>query len=132
MKIATLLCALLAALTCGDVVSAEGWGSIKGKFIVAGPIQPPAPLVGPAAMGPIPNPQLLLGPAGELQNVAIWLTVERGETYPDPHPSYAEGASDTIEMSSNRIAITPHVTFIRTSQTIRFRNVAAVVTSATP
>ncbi|TWT32964.1 peptidase associated/transthyretin-like domain-containing protein [Blastopirellula retiformator] len=127
MKLSTILFAFLASFAFAGFATADEWGTIKGKFVINGPIKPPAPMPGFAGMARIPNQIILVGPKGELQNVAVWLTVERGETYPDPHPSYAETASDTIEISSNRFAITPRVTFIHTSQTIRFRNVAPVV-----
>ncbi|MCC9607286.1 hypothetical protein LOC68_13560 [Blastopirellula sp. JC732] len=125
MKLGTLVLALLVTLQFGAFAQADGWGTIKGKFVVDGKIAPakaiPVPIFG-APVGAVPNQKLVIGPNGELPNVALWLAVPKGDAYPEPHPSYAASANDVVELTCRGFILHPYLAFTRTSQTVRFKN----------
>lgn len=128
MRLGTFAFALLVAFQLASLATAEGWGTIKGKFVVSGKLVPAEAIAVPGGVpiAAVPNEKLIVGPNGELKNVALWLTVPRGTPYPEPHPSYAETANDAIDFNIKRYVLQPHVTFLRTSQQLRFRNLDPV------
>ncbi|EAQ82832.1 hypothetical protein [Blastopirellula marina] len=128
MKTWPFTSALLLTLLFSNLAAAEGWGTIKGKFVVKGKIFPAQALDVPRAapLAAIPNQKLVVGPQGELQNACLWLTVPRGQSYPQPHPSYAATANDEIEIELKDYLFHPYLTFIRTSQKAKFNNLDPV------
>ncbi|UUO06213.1 hypothetical protein M4951_23010 [Blastopirellula sp. J2-11] len=127
MKIWLLTSALLLTLLFSNLASAEGWGTIKGKFIVNGATPDPAVLEvekdkAVCGLKPIYEQNLVVGPKGELKNACVWLTVARGKLYPTAHPMYAATAKDEIDVDNIACVYDPHVTFIRTSQKAKFKN----------
>ncbi|UUO06212.1 hypothetical protein M4951_23005 [Blastopirellula sp. J2-11] len=128
MKTWLFASASLLTLLFSHLAAAEGWGTIKGQFVVEGKIFPPEALAiqRPGPIRAIPNQKLVVGPHGELQNVCLWLTVPRGQSYPQPHPSYAETANDEVEIKLKDYLFQPYLIFIRTSQKAKFKNMDPV------
>ena len=110
-----------------EAVSTEGWGHLKGRFIVTGAPEPAKiSVVGndAAFCGTfnLVDESVVAGPNGELANVILTLYTKRGDDAPEPHESYAASASDSVEMDNKNCRFDPHVTLLRTSQTLIIKN----------
>lgn len=107
---------------------AQQWGTVTGRFVVQGNVAAlPAALVVPAqAAGfcgnQLPNPVLRIGPKNELQDVALWLYLDRGVAAPVPHPMYEELKKKAVEVANLGCLYEPHVAMVRPGQTVEFVN----------
>ncbi|QDU74172.1 hypothetical protein Pan97_11770 [Bremerella volcania] len=106
---------------------AQQWGTITGRFVVKGVAAKPPAMNMPAAVagvcpGPLANPQLRVGPKNELQDVAVWLYLDRGEDAPEPHPMYAPLRNMPVQISNKVCLYEPHVATIQPGQTVQFVN----------
>ncbi|MBA2116556.1 cupredoxin domain-containing protein [Bremerella alba] len=107
---------------------AQQWGTVTGRFIVKGKVAAqPGPLAIPANVAQfcgnqVPNPALQVGPKNELQNVALWLYLDRGQQAPKPHPMYAPLKQKAVEISNNGCLYVPHMAMVRPGQTVDFIN----------
>jgi hypothetical protein len=103
---------------------AEGWGTLKGKFVFDG--TPPEPakinIMGkdPAVCGVVPlfDETLLVGPDGGIANVIVYLTTKN----PSVHPDYAKTANDKVELDNKGCMFVPHVVPVLLSQTFVVKN----------
>ncbi|UUO08047.1 hypothetical protein M4951_06950 [Blastopirellula sp. J2-11] len=128
MKLLHFSSALLLALCVSSAVSAAGWGTITGKFVVDGKVAPPEALVITKDKAvcdknpPLVDESLLVGPNGGLKNVCVWLSLGRRDPQPPVHPNYEATANDTIEVDNLACAYVPHVVVVRPSQKVEFKN----------
>ncbi len=85
----------LAALT--SFASAQGWGTIKGQFVIEGKVPPPVVVqglvAGCLAKGPILSEQYVVNPKNKgVRWVAVWITSEKDgradhKVLPPIHPA---------------------------------------------
>lgn len=107
---------------------AQQWGTVTGRFVVQGVVIPklPALAVTAPAVGfcgdKVPDPSLRIGPKNELQDVALWLYVDRGEEAPKPHPMYAPLKNQAVQVSNKGCIYEPHVVMVRPGQTVDLVN----------
>lgn len=110
----------------GSEVSTEGWGNLKGKFIVVGAPEPAKVKVtaDPQYCGKydLVDESVVAGPNGELANVILLPYVKRGDQPPTPHESYAADADATVLLNNLHCRFEPHVATLRTSQTLDIKN----------
>lgn len=115
---------LLAAAIQPAQAQTPQWGTLTGKFVVQGKVPPPLVLNpgGVCAPGPILEERLIVGPKGELKNVAIWIAPQRGELAPDPHPDYQKLVGTPIHLDNLFCAFVPHLEVIWTKRPTHLRN----------
>lgn len=106
---------------------AQQWGTITGRFVVKGAAVLPPPLAIPPAMagacaGPLANPQLRIGQKDELEDVAVWLYLDRGEEAPQPHPRYAALRKLAVQIANKGCLYEPQVAMVQPGQTLQFVN----------
>ncbi|MCC9606390.1 hypothetical protein LOC68_18105 [Blastopirellula sp. JC732] len=121
-----LLLTLSLILFASSAAHAQ-WGSLTGKFVVKGMTPPPLRLkvdkdVEVCGKKPIFAETLLVGPNGELKNVAVWITPARGKSAPEPHPNYLQLANVPINVDNLACVYTPHMEVIWTKRPVHFRN----------
>src|SRR5690606_35510472 len=112
---------LIVALLGNFLHAAEGWGTITGKFVLKGE----RPKLEPLNLGDDPecckakpeNERLVVGKEGELANVVVFLRPGRNEQV-EVHPDYAKQAKDEVSLDNKGCAFTPHITLVRTGQTL--------------
>ena len=127
MKIMQLGLMLLTVLAFGvQGAQAEDWGTVTGRFVVQGmaPTLPPDEITKDAQFcgAKLPNPSIKVGADGGLQNVAVWLYLDRGDKAPDPHPSYAEKAKEPVVIDNKACLYSPHVVSVVVGQPVEFVN----------
>ncbi|UUO07037.1 hypothetical protein M4951_01695 [Blastopirellula sp. J2-11] len=114
---------IVAAIPLAQAQAAE-WGTLTGKFVVQGKVLPPAVQfpAGVCGGGPILDETLLVGPKGELKNVAIWIAPHRDETAPEPHPDYLKLIETPIELGNLACVYVPHCEVIWTKRPVHLSN----------
>ena len=109
-----------------EEVSTEGWGHLKGKFLVKGAPEPKKISVTAdvAFCGKftLVDESVVAGPDGELANVVLMPYVKRGDAPPTPHDSYNDSAEATVVLDNQGCKFHPHVTLLRTTQTLLIKN----------
>ncbi|MBI1247180.1 hypothetical protein GC197_04970 [bacterium] len=104
--------------------AAAQWGTVHGKFVVDGKVEPLPPLKVSKDQqfcgNELKDPSLELGENGELQDVALWLYLSRGEKTPEAHSSYAEAAKKPVVIKANACAIEPFVALAVAGQKVEF------------
>ncbi|EAQ79028.1 hypothetical protein DSM3645_13730 [Blastopirellula marina DSM 3645] len=112
-----------AAIPLAQAQAAE-WGTLTGKFVVQGKVLPPAVQfpAGVCGGGPILDETLLVGPKGELKNVAIWIAPNRDEIAPLPHPDYQKLVGAPIFLDNLACVFVPRLQVIWTARPVHFRN----------
>jgi hypothetical protein len=74
---------------------------------------------------------LVVHPANRgLANVIVWLYLARGEPLPALHPAYRETEKAEVHLDCDGCRFEPHVCLLRTSQTLRIRNLNPIGDSA--
>lgn len=103
---------------------AQDWGDLQVTFIYDG--EPPAlhacevtkdaDFCGQFALV---QEELTINPENRgIANVVAYLYLRRGDAAPKTHPSYAATATDEVLLDNNHCRFDPHVTLLRTSQTL--------------
>lgn len=120
---------LVALLLCPAIASAEeGWGALKGRFVLVG--EPPKlaqldPGNDQVCCKAEPRDEsLVLGEEKAIANVVVYLRPPRGTKTP-VHPSYKESAKETVEFDNKGCAFMPHVALVRTGQRVLLKNTDA-------
>lgn len=127
MKITQLGLMLLAVLAV-NVQSAEAqkWGTVTGRFVIDGkaPTLPEDEITKDVEFcgAKLPNPSLKVSDDGGIQDVAMWLYLDRGDKAPTPHPSYAEAAKKPVVIDNKACLYEPHVVGILVGQPVEFKN----------
>ena len=104
---------------------AEGWGTLKGRIVVEGPIAQPQPHdLGndPVCHAAKPvDERVLVGKQGGLQNAVVSLRPARGEKVA-VHPELAKTPAKPIAITNRQCAFIPRVSILRTGQTLVVKN----------
>lgn len=126
MPIRKLLLTLSLVVIAATHAQAQ-WGSLTGKFVVEGKVPPPERLEvtkdkAVCGKNPIFSEKLVVGPKGELRDVAIWITPARRKSAPDPHPDYLKLATQPINIDNLVCVYKPHMEVVWTARPVHFRN----------
>ncbi len=126
MMIKSMVFALLAAPLVAPV-SAQQWGTLKGKFVLKGAAPTPDAInvtkdVEVCGKHNLHNESLVVGDGGGIANVVIYLSLGRGTKAPAAHPSYAETATAEVSLDNHDCRFEPHVAAMRTTQTLNIGN----------
>ncbi len=119
---------LLAQFVPVVATAAEGsWGGLTAEFQLKG-TPPKAATIDPGTDQVCckANPQdesVVVGKAGELANVVIYLHVGRGEKL-KVHPDL-EQPTEAVELDNSGCSFKPHVVFVHAGQTLKLKNADA-------
>jgi plastocyanin len=125
-------------LTSGTTAQAEeetvasqqpvGFGTLRGTFTYGGDVPTAAPILitkDQAVCGQhnLVDESLTVNPANKgIADVVLFLTVGRGQSLPQPHPSYADTANAEVVLNNHECRYEPHVALLRTGQTLVVAN----------
>lgn len=120
--ITVLAIGLIASVTGGSLRAAD-WGDLTGQFIYEGKSPAPEAIVptkDPAVCGKgkLIDESLLVGAKGEIKNVIVHVYLASGDATPPIHADYAKTAKDDVVLDNNQCTFVPHVSLLRTSQTL--------------
>ncbi|MGI9517396.1 MAG: hypothetical protein ACR2NP_10135 [Pirellulaceae bacterium] len=113
----------------------EGWGHLTGRIIVDGAIPEPADLtVGTDDRAWCVNTgetfkdrSLIVSSEGGLEHAYVMMYFARSDrNRPDVHPSYEESKEQTVVLNNENCRFEPRAVFLRTGQTIEFKNSDAI------
>ncbi len=119
---ATLIIALISAVT-----SAADWGSLKGRFVLNGPLpeQPKLQISKDVEFcgkyEPRSEKLMVHREDRGIANVVVWLDIKPGEKVAI-HPSYDEAATAQIKLANKGCRFDPHICVLRTGQTLLIDN----------
>jgi hypothetical protein len=110
---------------CAPVGTNAGeWGHLTGRFVYGGtpPTLAPLPTAGldrRTCGDAVPNESLVIDPkARGLANIVIYLRTEGMPV----HSSYGPAANGTVVLTHRSCRLVPHITLLRTTQTLRTTN----------
>lgn len=105
-----------------------GWGNLTVRFVYGGdpPTQEKLTITQDreycAKHSPV-DESLVVNPENRgIANVIVFLYLSRGDAVPTPHPSYKDTADSIVELDNSGCRFQPHVTLLRTSQTLKIGN----------
>ena len=120
LKIVCLLLALLPSLA-----AAEGWVTIRGRFLVDGEPSPPATVKvekDPYCERCKPvDERILVGEAGGLRNVVVYIRAPRGERLAI-RPEAKDRVLKPLTLENKRCRFTPRIALLQTGQPLVIRN----------
>ncbi|MCH7728799.1 MAG: hypothetical protein IH991_20290, partial [Planctomycetes bacterium] len=104
------------------------WGNLRGRFVYDG--IPPTPAkanvnkdADVCGKHNLIKESLLVNKENRgLANVVVYMYVPRGKDQPPVHPSYAQSAKSEVPLNNSKCRFEPHVTLLRTSQTLLISN----------
>ncbi len=106
----------------------EGWGTLKGKFVLDGTLPNPAALQVTkdqefCGKHNLVDESVVVNAENKgIANVVVHLYIGRGDKAPEPHESYAEAASTPIVIDNDKCRFEPHVLFLQPNQTLLIKN----------
>ncbi len=116
------------ALQTTQVYAAEQWGTLTGRFVYSGDPPKRKPIL-------ITKDKEYCGKCNLLEEdlvvdaktkgvayIVVWLYSGRRDPAPTVHPSYAETEKADVVLDSTKCSIAPHVSLLRTTQTLLMRN----------
>lgn len=112
-----------SASAVSGVPAAEGWGSLTGKFVFAGPRPEPTKLdvnkdQEVCGKHNLINEELLVGPDGGIENVVIYVRSKDVKI----HPDVAKFAQSKPKCDNNGCRFQPHILGVLVSQTCELHN----------
>lgn len=119
---------LAILLAHASALGDEGWGSLKGQFVLVG--EPPTlaefdPGNDQVCCKAEPHDEsLVLGEENAIANVVVYLRPPRGSEIA-VHPDYEQSAGETVEFDNKGCAFTPHVALVQTGQRVLLKNTDA-------
>ncbi|MCA9217551.1 MAG: hypothetical protein KDB27_30995 [Planctomycetales bacterium] len=122
---------LLGTIALTSTANAQ-WGTVKGKFTFDGtaPAQSAIKVtkdVQFCGKQDLKEEELVVNSEnGGIANVVIYLYEKRGAKPPKVHPDYKASDNDKVTLDNKGCRFEPHITLLRTSQTLVIGNVDAV------
>ncbi len=113
---------LLFTASCANA-SESGWGTLRGRFVVAG--SPPAspelePGTDQCCIDAKPKSQrVVIGADGGLANVVVYL---HSRKTPPIHPDLAAAPTEPVVVTNKNCSFKPHVSLLRIGQELRLEN----------
>ncbi len=115
-------------LLTASIVSAAEWGDLTVQFVYDG--TPPAPVkatvnkdVAYCGKFNVLDESVVVNPKnGGVANVIAHIYVGRGDSVPAVHPDYEKTAANEVKLDNKQCRFEPHVTLLRTSQTLLVGN----------
>lgn len=116
--------AALAVVACGILpgsLPAAEWGNLGMRFVFGG--EPPTPqrILVEKGRELLDETLVVNGKDRGIANVVVWIEAKPGEKLP-VHPSYEASAGGDVAMAFERSRLTPHIVFLRTTQTFKLVN----------
>ena len=118
----------LVVVIASTVTKAADWGTVKGRFVLDGPL-PERPKLEInkdvefcGKHEPRTEKMVVHRDDRGVANVVIWLDMKSGEKVAS-HPSFAESATAKIKLANKGCRFDPHVCVLRTGQTLLIDNV---------
>ncbi len=117
-------CTMLTASLVGfSPVSADDWGTIKGKFKFGGTAPAVAELkadkdIEVCGKQKLLSEELTIGPDGGVANVVVFVRDKDVKI----HPDLAAAKKDAVILDNKDCRFTPHVAFVQTGQPFTIRN----------
>lgn len=124
----------VGASATGDAAVPEqqptGWATLRGRFVLAGDAPPRQPLnvnkeTGVCAPGGVQvfSEELVVGPAGEIKDVVVYLTTKVSDDEPWTHPSVKPGSkTEPIDYDQKQCIFKTHVLAMQVGQPLRILN----------
>lgn len=115
-------------LLAASVAQAAEWGDLTATFVYDGTPPPPEKAnvnKDVAYCGPfnVMNEAVVVNPKnGGVANILSFLYVSRTGTKPPVHPDYEKTAKDEIKLDNSKCRFEPHMTILRTTQTLLVGN----------
>jgi hypothetical protein len=102
---------------------ADGWGTIRGRFVYGGqaPAQPPLSVTKDlqfCGQHRVLDESLVIGPDGGVKNVVVFLRTRD----PKVHESYAEKIKQPVVFDNRNCRFEPHVLLVHTAQPVEILN----------
>jgi hypothetical protein len=118
---------LALAVVCAGTCLAQEWGTVKGKVVYEGDAPAPANLnitkdIEVCGKHQLFDESVVVGDGNGLANVAVYIYVKRGGDPPPIHESYKETATAEVSLDNLDCRFEPHITFLRTTQTLLIGN----------
>ena len=107
----------------GGMDQADGWGTIRGRFVYGGQAPAPTPLsvtkdVDFCGKHSLREESLVIGAEGGVKNVVVFLRTRD----PKVHESYAEKIKQPVVFDNHDCRFEPHVLLVHTSQPLEILN----------
>jgi hypothetical protein len=101
---------------------ADGWGSLKGRFVYDGAVPAPVKLnaAGQQFCGQfrLVAENLVVSPKGGIANVVVWLRGNKAKV----NPKFEQSRSDKVVLDNRNCRFVPHVVGLRVGQTLVITN----------
>ena len=126
-RVVAALTILTLVLIAHQDSSAQEWGNLKGKVVFEGTAPQMSALrvdkdTEVCGAKKLFDESVVVGEGNGLANVAVYMYLKRGADAPPIHESYAETASSEVTLDNIDCRFEPHVTLLRTSQTLVIGN----------
>lgn len=117
--------ALLITVLFPSLAAADGWATIRGRFVVVGEPSPPAKVKvekDPYCERCKPvDERILVGKSGGLENVVVYIRAPRGERLAI-RPDATGGGASPVSLENKRCRFTPRIALVQTGQPLVIRN----------
>ncbi len=126
-RVALFLFTLAALCLVAGPAHAQGWGSLKGRFVYDGKAPAPQPITptkDQQVCGKVKlvDESLLVGDNGGLQNVVVYIFLGPGDKPPAVHPALAQNAQQPVVFDNANCRFEPHVALVQTGQQLILAN----------
>jgi hypothetical protein len=124
LNVLSIFALMIGSLTSAAAPAAE-WGTVKGRFVVAGQPPKPSPLVVSKDQFCIDNPptneSVVVGDKGGLANVVVSIRLGRRDKI-EIHPDYLAKLDEPVALDNKACHFVPHVTLVRAGQPLVLKN----------
>ncbi len=113
-------------------LQAQEWGNLTGRFLYAGepPVRQPIEITKDkeycGKCNLLEEDLVVDAKTKGVANVIVWLYVAKRKPPPPVHPAYAKTDQATVIIDSEECRVKPHVSLLRTSQTLLIRNTDSI------
>jgi plastocyanin len=114
------------------VVVKEGWGNLKGKFVLSGSLPAPSALqitkdAEVCGKHNLVDESVVVDATTKgIANVVVHLYIGRGESAPTPHDSLTASQAKPALLDNDHCRFEPHVQFLQPGQTLVIKNTDSV------